>query len=714
MRLSELFETLSNRIGLPAADLRLVFKGKLLAEPTLTVSYCNIKDGSTLILFNAPPVHIQGQLPKTERPPSYTEQTHATSEAQLLRKIQLIVDDILDPLHRSVERLSSSTAPAHTSPMAVALSKQEHLSLSQRVLSVMLDLNALDIPASFSGARQQREKGAKSAERLLEQLDAIWPTQRKRDGLFVPSPPRSPTSSARPQDTDGRKHPETSTEHDLMQRIQSIVEDTLSGLHVPVDSFVWQATTSRRTSSTHASQMGLALQKEGRRLNELLMRGLLYLDELHIHTEWKDARRQRKEGVLAVQQVLDRVDEAWSRRFEQDTSNTPLPSFRTSANPQTSHGDDQTEPTSEQVLVHHIRSLVDGILSPLAAPVASFISQATQSQNSSPLLAATHHVLQREHGRLSEMLLHGLLELDGLKPEEGWKEARQQRKAGVRAIQRLLDEVDEAWSKLTLSASSSRSCRPLPTPSKDPTVPKSSAQSGSSDEEIVAQRIQSLTEEMISRLRPSVALFISQATSRQPSLLEAYAASVALEREYSRLSDILLRGLLDLDGMSLQPEWTRSLQERNKGVVAIQKVMDELDEAWAMSKGEISSSKTNRPLPTYASDSLTAGAPSQPESTPEQVLVQRILSTVEGILSPLTAPVELLISRVTAPQTSSSADWFSDPELQKEHARLNGILLRGLLEMNGLDFPVAWSQARRHKTEGIRAIQKIMTDLGNA
>lgn len=59
----------------------------------------------------------------------------------------------------------------------------------------------------------------------------------------------------------------------------------------------------------------------------------------------------------------------------------------------------------------------------------------------------TFTTLERSHARLSEILLQGLLALDGTTVPPDWTQARAARKEAVRSVQRGLDEVDEAWAR---------------------------------------------------------------------------------------------------------------------------------------------------------------------------------------------------------------------------------------------------------------------------
>ncbi|CAA7261707.1 unnamed protein product [Cyclocybe aegerita] len=54
--------------------------------------------------------------------------------------------------------------------------------------------------------------------------------------------------------------------------------------------------------------------------------------------------------------------------------------------------------------------------------------------------------LTKEHLRLSELLLQALLRFDAIVPERDWATARAHRKAAVKDLQSLLDQLDSAWA----------------------------------------------------------------------------------------------------------------------------------------------------------------------------------------------------------------------------------------------------------------------------
>jgi hypothetical protein len=105
----------------------------------------------------------------------------------------------------------------------------------------------------------------------------------------------------------------------------------------------------------------------------------------------------------------------------------------------------QPDTDNEQVLVDWIRNLVNGVINPLEASIVTFVHQASPSATNKPRVPQSFEQLQREHARLSELLLKGLLDMDGVEIPSGWTEARAERKNGVKRLQGELTRVDDAW-----------------------------------------------------------------------------------------------------------------------------------------------------------------------------------------------------------------------------------------------------------------------------
>ncbi|KAG6885685.1 hypothetical protein C0993_011170 [Termitomyces sp. T159_Od127] len=74
------------------------------------------------------------------------------------------------------------------------------------------------------------------------------------------------------------------------------------------------AVRSALQPSLQAFLVAPADPKEHTRLGELLLQSLLRLDGIVAEPSWQQARSQRKDAVREVQDMLDRLDNAWATR----------------------------------------------------------------------------------------------------------------------------------------------------------------------------------------------------------------------------------------------------------------------------------------------------------------------------------------------------------------------------------------------------------------
>ncbi|KAL7419488.1 Cytochrome c1 heme lyase [Cryptotrichosporon argae] len=105
------------------------------------------------------------------------------------------------------------------------------------------------------------------------------------------------------------------------------------------------------------------------------------------------------------------------------------------------------ETDKESVLVDWLRSFAAALLDPLQPAIATFVSHASPSATNRPAQTPAFDVLQKEHARLSDTLIKGLLDLDGVTVPSGWTVARQARKDAVKRVQADMNRVDEAWGE---------------------------------------------------------------------------------------------------------------------------------------------------------------------------------------------------------------------------------------------------------------------------
>ncbi|ESK96542.1 hypothetical protein Moror_6762 [Moniliophthora roreri MCA 2997] len=88
---------------------------------------------------------------------------------------------------------------------------------------------------------------------------------------------------------------------------------------------------------------------------------------------------------------------------------------------------------SEQNTLSHINDELSTVRSTLVPALQSFVTTPTE----------------KEHLRLSELLLQSLLRLDAITPDPTWESARRDRKAAVKEVQTYIDQLDEAWRSQT-------------------------------------------------------------------------------------------------------------------------------------------------------------------------------------------------------------------------------------------------------------------------
>ncbi|KAF9263294.1 hypothetical protein L218DRAFT_927772, partial [Marasmius fiardii PR-910] len=84
---------------------------------------------------------------------------------------------------------------------------------------------------------------------------------------------------------------------------------------------------------------------------------------------------------------------------------------------------------SEQNTVTRIIDELNSVRSTLVPDLQSFVG----------------HPTEKEHLRLSEMLLQSLLRLDAVSPDPAWEAVRRDRKNAVKEVQGYIDQLDEAW-----------------------------------------------------------------------------------------------------------------------------------------------------------------------------------------------------------------------------------------------------------------------------
>ncbi|KAE9411296.1 hypothetical protein BT96DRAFT_1011142 [Gymnopus androsaceus JB14] len=106
---------------------------------------------------------------------------------------------------------------------------------------------------------------------------------------------------------------------------------------------------------------------------------------------------------------------------------------------------------SEASTVSQIKEQLASVRSNLVPSLQKFLETLpTVSNPSIPLPSdpSTTNLppIQKEHARISELLLQSLLNLDAIVVDREWEQARYERKTAVKEVQGYLDQLDDAWN----------------------------------------------------------------------------------------------------------------------------------------------------------------------------------------------------------------------------------------------------------------------------
>lgn len=104
--------------------------------------------------------------------------------------------------------------------------------------------------------------------------------------------------------------PERKTEKHVINQIETELDKVRIGLLPSVDKFL-------ESLPNNSAVLGDGLDREHKKLGELLLQSLLRLDAIHAEGDWEQARKDRKAGVREVQALLDRLDSGWKARRSQ-------------------------------------------------------------------------------------------------------------------------------------------------------------------------------------------------------------------------------------------------------------------------------------------------------------------------------------------------------------------------------------------------------------
>ena len=185
--LSTLIATLSTQTGLSTSHLKLIHKGAVLKDASLTLSSYGIHDDSTLVLIGtneAPPTSAPAPAaPKVVR---RNKQPTTDSETELTEWIEKLVHSTVDPLRPAIVTFVSMARPDSVNRPAKEMGfeglQREHARLSELLLRGLLDLDGVEIPSAWATARLARKEGVKSVQGELGRVDEAWGERKKLGG----------------------------------------------------------------------------------------------------------------------------------------------------------------------------------------------------------------------------------------------------------------------------------------------------------------------------------------------------------------------------------------------------------------------------------------------------------------------------------------------------------------------------------------------------
>lgn len=106
-------------------------------------------------------------------------------------------------------------------------------------------------------------------------------------------------------------------------------------------------------------------------------------------------------------------------------------------------GPEQVSAAPERKTEKHVITQIETELGKVRTGLLPSVNQFLESLSNPTAVRGDN--LDKEHTRLGELLLQSLLRLDAIHAESEWEQARQDRKAGVREVQALLDKLDTGW-----------------------------------------------------------------------------------------------------------------------------------------------------------------------------------------------------------------------------------------------------------------------------
>jgi hypothetical protein len=188
-------QTLSNQIGIPPTQLKLISNGAVLKSSPASIASCGIKNGSTLVVVgaNAVPSSGTGEGTGGKEPVQVKKKKEVvpTTDDGLVGYIAEksgVVDELRDQVEafqRDVDAyLASKYNPGEATADVPTLTAihQAHMRLSELLLQGLLKLDSIDIPSPFTKSRAARKEAVRKVQNALNIVDGGWKNAKSAHG----------------------------------------------------------------------------------------------------------------------------------------------------------------------------------------------------------------------------------------------------------------------------------------------------------------------------------------------------------------------------------------------------------------------------------------------------------------------------------------------------------------------------------------------------
>lgn len=187
-------QTLSNQIGIPPTQLKLISNGAVLKSSSASIASCGIKDGSTLVVVGSNSVPSSGTGEGVAKEPVQVKKKKEvipTTDEGLVGYIGEkagVVDELqgqVDEFQRDIDAyLASKTNPGKATADVPTLTAihQAHMRLSELLLQGLLKLDSIDVPSSFAKSRAARKEAVRKVQNALNVVDGGWKKAKSAHG----------------------------------------------------------------------------------------------------------------------------------------------------------------------------------------------------------------------------------------------------------------------------------------------------------------------------------------------------------------------------------------------------------------------------------------------------------------------------------------------------------------------------------------------------